>query len=67
MKHIYILIIGFTFISNIYAEDLTDIQISAPILNSQDLTNEAIEDINTNEITENFITNNGEEVNIDDI
>ena len=33
--------------TNIYAEDLTDIQISAPVLNSQDLTNQAIEDINT--------------------
>ena len=33
--------------TNIYAEDLTDIQISAPVLNSQDLTNQAIENINT--------------------
>ena len=47
MKKIYILVFSFIFISNTYAEDLTDIQISAPILNSQDLTNEAIEDINT--------------------
>ena len=47
MKKIYILVFSFIFISNTHAEDLTDIQISAPILNSQDLTNEAIEDINT--------------------
>ena len=47
MKKIYILLFSFIFISNTHAEDLTDIQISAPILNSQDLTNEAIEDINT--------------------
>ena len=47
MKKIYILVISFIFISNTHAEDLTDIQISAPTLNSQDLTNEAIEDINT--------------------
>ena len=33
--------------SNLHAEDLTDIQISAPVLNSQDLTNQAIENINT--------------------
>ena len=41
------LFIGLFIFSNIFAEDLTDIQISAPVLNSQDLTNEAIEDINT--------------------
>ena len=43
----YIFIIGIFSISNIYAEDLTDIEISAPVLNTQDLTNQAIEDINT--------------------
>ena len=43
----YIFIIGIFSISNAYAEDLTDIEISAPVLNTQDLTNQAIEDINT--------------------
>ena len=43
----YIFIIGIFFISNTYAEDLTDIEISAPILSGQDLTHEAITDINT--------------------
>ena len=48
MKKIYILCLTTLIIStNIYAEDLTDIQISAPIINSQDLTNQAIKDINT--------------------
>ena len=42
-----ILLILLAAFSNLYAEDLTDIQISAPVLNTQDLTNEAIEDINT--------------------
>ena len=42
-----ILLVLLAFFSNLYAEDLTDIQISAPVLNTQDLTNEAIEDINT--------------------
>ena len=43
----YIFIIGIFSISNAYAEDLTDIEISAPILSGQDLTHEAITDINT--------------------
>jgi len=42
-----ILLILLAAFSNLYAEDLTDIQISAPVLNTQDLTNQAIEDINT--------------------
>ena len=48
MKNIYIFCLMTLIIStNIYAEDLTDIQITAPELSSQDLTNQAIEDINT--------------------
>ena len=48
MKKIYIFCLTTLIIStNIYAEDLTDIQITAPVLNSQDLTKQAIEDINT--------------------
>ena len=43
----YIFIIGIFSIGNTYAEDLTDIEISAPILSGQDLTHEAITDINT--------------------
>ena len=46
-NYIAILYIGLFIFNNAIAEDLTDIQISAPVLNSQDLTNEAIEDINT--------------------
>ena len=42
-----ILLVLLAAFSNLYAEDLTDIQISAPVLNTQDLTNQAIEDINT--------------------
>ena len=48
MNKIYIYFLTILIIStNIHAEDLTDIQISAPVLNSQDLTNQAIENINT--------------------
>ena len=48
MKNIYIFCLMTLIIStNIYAEDLTDIHITAPELSSQDLTNQAIEDINT--------------------
>ena len=42
-----IFFIAILFITNLHAEDLTDIQISAPVLNTQDLTSQAIEDINT--------------------
>ena len=42
-----LLLIFLIAFSNLHAEDLTDIQISAPVLNSQDMTNQAIEDINT--------------------
>ena len=44
-KHILIIIL-FAF-SNLHAEDLTDIQITAPKLLDSDITNQAISDINT--------------------
>jgi len=43
----YIFFIAVLFVTNLHAEDLTDIQISAPVLSTQDLTSQAIEDINT--------------------
>ena len=46
-KYILMPFFGIFIFSNLLADDLTDIQISAPVLNSQDLTNEAIEDVNT--------------------
>ena len=48
MNKVYIICLMTLIIStNMNAEDLTDIQITAPVLNSQDLTKQAIEDINT--------------------
>ena len=48
-----IFFIAILFITNLHAEDLTDIQISAPVLNTQDLTSQAIEDINTKNAIDN--------------
>lgn len=44
-KYLYLFII--LFINNLSAQDLTDIQISAPVLSEHDITHQAITDINT--------------------
>ena len=47
MKRIILILIAIIFTTNVYAEELTDIQISSPIMDKATISNEAIEEVDT--------------------
>ena len=47
MNRLITLLFGFALISNAMAEELTDIQISSPVMDKATISNEAIEEVDT--------------------
>ena len=58
MNRLLIFVFSITLITNVSAEDLTDIQISSPVMDKATISNEAIEEVN--KIVKKFLTPSNE-------